>query len=1324
VFSYYCWTAYYANNGGQIRSLNGSNAHGEFGIISEGSDPLEVPDQVNLSDNMMQVARVYKQDIYSTDSSKDDLQVYFYQHDYAPYNVSEVEINHGSGVITELDNTSLVGGSAYTNGTYINVPLTGGTGSGATANIVVSGGVVTTVALVSAGIRYTEGDILSCLDTSVGGTGSGFFINIKTVIGNGIARYEVASVTDVSSTVAQTVSGTPVKTGPTGGKYYVTYSFTAVPYTPRLGVPYTVSGSSTVGFNGVRIATASTTTSVTLEYPSDPGTWAGGLPSLWGLGNILRLNINTGGNNDTAANGLAVDLSHDQPIVIRGNQNFKFYEVDDTNPVRPSTALTFVGDPDAGAIVYRVLAYGNKGPLNEDLELDESILGFDTTYDYIKLLVNGDAVSNVDPDDPLKTLGSTAGDTKIAIDRVNEDDVENRLNTGEMIIAWDGKIHRVLSYTDLGLLEGYAIVEIEDIADKSLSGTTPEGLNTPVDPANNLDIAEPPTIRAGLAGTEPAEVIVRISTCRVTGHDFLDIGTGGYNDTNYPSKIYGAPKEPNQAREVQERTRGRCFYVTTDQDGIFRVGRFFTVDQGTGRVTFAASIALSNLDGLGFKRGVTVSEFSNDDRFTDGANDALPTEAATQGYIDRRLGMDRTNNVLDASQLIGPGYLDRAGLLTFTGPDPMDMGGFAISNLQTPIADTDAANKLYVRSQELSDDRVDTSTSPARSLNDLLIYNGVKWINAETITTGDIQTSITPGTKNLALNIKSNVIINADVNSAAAIAQSKLDMTAASTRANATGITQADRGLASFKNTEFTATNGWIELQTSSSTTTGVLQTKLQYIANDTYLGNNTGSATYPRQVTSGQIVTNGDGIKNASFAPGSVGGNGRAMVLSSVGPNTYTTTNISTSAQASSLIQSDGSGRVAVAQLDLTSSSYKTLSVTSVTLTATTPGGVDFLTAVGSTSAATTITTVGTLSVNAITSASTTTFSPANATVTLSPSGTGTVTIAPSSVGSMNNMNIGATTRGNGYFKILEANDAVSLTANQTVTGAANGTGTLRVTGGAGISGDLRVGGTIYGAVTGSLAGVLSLGTYLSYDTGTTFNGSAARTINTNATNANTASTIVARDSSGNFSAGTITATFSGTATRVSNDLAMGVTGNGLSGSATFNGSSAATFTVSSNATAANTANTIVFRDGSGNFSAGTMTARATSANYADLAEKYMADAIYETGTVVVFGGDAEVTVTDKHNDTRVAGVISEKPAHLMNSELVGVNAMIVGLTGRLPCKVLGKVKKGDILVTAAKKGYAVVNNSPLPGTIIGKSLENKEDLGEGLVEIVVGRF
>lgn len=142
---------------------------------------------------------------------------------------------------------------------------------------------------------------------------------------------------------------------------------------------------------------------------------------------------------------------------------------------------------------------------------------------------------------------------------------------------------------------------------------------------------------------------------------------------------------------------------------------------------------------------------------------------------------------------------------------------------------------------------------------------------------------------------------------------------------------------------------------------------------------------------------------------------------------------------------------------------------------------------------------------------------------------------------------------------------------------------------------------------ITANTTNTLTLGTYL---TGTSFNGSAAVTAAVDATSANTASKVVARDASGNFSAGTITAALSGnattatsatsattatTATQVSNSLTLATSGTGLSGSASFNGASAQTFTVASNATNANTGSTIVARDASGNFSAGTITASLT---------------------------------------------------------------------------------------------------------------------------------
>jgi hypothetical protein len=163
---------------------------------------------------------------------------------------------------------------------------------------------------------------------------------------------------------------------------------------------------------------------------------------------------------------------------------------------------------------------------------------------------------------------------------------------------------------------------------------------------------------------------------------------------------------------------------------------------------------------------------------------------------------------------------------------------------------------------------------------------------------------------------------------------------------------------------------------------------------------------------------------------------------------------------------------------------------------------------------------------------------------------------------------------------------------------------------------------------------------------------------------------------------------------------------GNGLSVSNT--GTEGGVYTVNSNATSASTANTIVFRDGSKNFSCNVMTGTATQAQYADLAENYLADAEYGVGEIVSIGGDAEVTTPTEENDYRVLGVVSENPAYLMNSDLEGDHVCTVALGGRVPVKVIGRVCRGDGIVSAGHDGLGKMNNMAYPNTIIGKSLED----------------
>jgi len=135
------------------------------------------------------------------------------------------------------------------------------------------------------------------------------------------------------------------------------------------------------------------------------------------------------------------------------------------------------------------------------------------------------------------------------------------------------------------------------------------------------------------------------------------------------------------------------------------------------------------------------------------------------------------------------------------------------------------------------------------------------------------------------------------------------------------------------------------------------------------------------------------------------------------------------------------------------------------------------------------------------------------------------------------------------------------------------------------------------------------------------------------------------------------------------------------------------------------------------------TFSGTATTARYADLAENYLADKDYEAGTVVALGGTAEVTTTSSMRDHRVAGIVSTNPAHLMNSHLEGEHVVAVALTGRVPCKVLGRVAKGDMLVSSTIPGYAMVDNNPGVGTMIGKAIGDKLDDSKGVVEVLVGK-
>ena len=140
-------------------------------------------------------------------------------------------------------------------------------------------------------------------------------------------------------------------------------------------------------------------------------------------------------------------------------------------------------------------------------------------------------------------------------------------------------------------------------------------------------------------------------------------------------------------------------------------------------------------------------------------------------------------------------------------------------------------------------------------------------------------------------------------------------------------------------------------------------------------------------------------------------------------------------------------------------------------------------------------------------------------------------------------------------------------------------------------------------------------------------------------------------------------------------------------------------------------------------------------------MAEAYVADASYEPGTVLAFGGENEVTLANA-NDTRIAGVVSTSPAFTMNDSLQAENVAMIALTGRVPTKVVGPISKGDMIVcgfdpiwkyhidTAGYNGVGKAMKDYIPGSVIGKSLEEVADPGDTetppihIIEVVVGRL
>ena len=202
-------------------------------------------------------------------------------------------------------------------------------------------------------------------------------------------------------------------------------------------------------------------------------------------------------------------------------------------------------------------------------------------------------------------------------------------------------------------------------------------------------------IEDGLLTGTTVELRENYSQCRISGHDFLDIGTGNFLETNYPD-IYAGGNffTASPENEVFEELGGRVFYVSTDQDGNFRAGELYSVEQATGIVTISAEFF--QLDGLselalGGVRlggsGTVVREFSTDINFTEDSNNVIPTQRAIATFFNNRLSQGgseiATNNLQAGVVLVGSeaNRIDVAGGGILELPRRMNFEGDEVTNL-------------------------------------------------------------------------------------------------------------------------------------------------------------------------------------------------------------------------------------------------------------------------------------------------------------------------------------------------------------------------------------------------------------------------------------------------------------------------------------------------------------------------------------------------------------------------------------------------------------------------------------------------------------------
>jgi hypothetical protein len=1366
TFTYYNHAAFYAFNGSEIRALNCSNGYGNFGLVAEGADPNEIPDQVTLRDKTEQPAKVIT--TTTSPNAVTDTSIYVTDMLTPPLSNSHITIAHGGSTGTLNYNISSVSSLSDTakngvNGEFGDLLVTGVTSvtsigaadaarnSGQYNNVQGTGGAIKNISnatlanpvvvTTTADHRLRDGSkiVIAAVSGMTNLNGNTYYSKRVTDTTFQLYTDEALTTTVDGTAYSGYTSGGTVTGGGASFNIAVNGSGAATIVVNRPGENYLDTQTITITDSLLGSGGAASLTFNVVSFGSTSG------PGLLN-NNVYKLDLKVDSAQATDFFGaLQLTVPNDTLVKFRTVKSLIFNDITDPAnlSVRPNTAINF---DESDTATYRSIDFQTTDPYGISVGANSIFTTIDAEFATLNVSTTGD--TNL-----VGGNGSAQGDTKIAITQIGSATDITRITrdvaglqpgeggyAGGMIFTHDGKTHQVTNYESDSTV---AYLTIADIAGTNInSGYSGTGLNS----AFSTSSSE--LIKLGINANTTAELTVSISLVRATGHDFTNIGTGSYNDSNYPNIILG--KAENSLGEfytssatattsqVWERRKGRVFFVSTDQYGFFRVGKFFSVDQATGLITFSGEIGLSNANALGFTKGVTINEFSADETMVDESGSAVPTEKAVVSYLNRRLGGTAGGSQVAASpggNRIGIGYVPLNGGWPMEGT--LQMGTNLVTGVANPGTDgTAATNKNYVDARvgdfdSLVDLRSVENNSQAK--DDLLVATGKKriyvsppsggtWAVGNTIqlvsnaaingTIVDIETttdqilgssgdsfsvSIVTYTVGAGVFASGNSLTNSTAT--ASVLTTPMDEWANAVEASGSDINiTATRIAASTEIDLQIAPNSIINADVNASA--AIVQSKLSMTSANTFDEDNAttgwaGSAAKVQadlgiakfsdenfETTSGYVRIKAGGIAVAELADI---GTGNVLARSSSGTGAVEEITFASAISAGGgIIDGDFSNTITSTDGGFPGSALIKLSA-----------GVYGVAAVSTSSTGDTMVrrkTSGAIQANSFIIGGTETYE------ILSES-SGTLTLKTPAQGTILSASGGSVSPSVTY-------PVVSIPGNVDI-------GTTGITTQSTFQAGSSYAANSFAAVDWTYTNFIEAngerdanGTGIGLGAGTGFAGSAADVIQV-------------------VTGGAVRVQVADATTTIINDLAV-------DGNTTLGSDSSDTVTITGRVDAnilPNADNTINLGQGGGTplkfntIYATTFSGTATTARYADLAEKYLADEAYEPGTVVVLGGTEEITVTSVKGDHRVVGVVSTNPAYLMNSELEGNHPTDVAMTGRVPCKVIGEVAKGDMLIASAVPGYAIVNNDPRPGTVIGKSLENKSDGGKSTIEIIVGK-